>query len=180
MIKYSVQSFIIFIGTLKTEIQNLRDKRMYPAGPAVIKTALDKLTPPVVPGEELDSDSSGNGTRFAKRTGIFELDFPSDNTKPKLKGNGKKSAPKHPRLDTVNEDLEPQSPRGSSSDNNDSHTSIGTASGTLFTSDISPRESTDVPAVKPQTKRLIKKGIYVTFWLISTICLISSYVFTFI
>ena len=107
MVKYSVQSFFIFIGTLKREIQNLCDKRMYPAGPAVIKTALDKLTPPVVPGEDLDSDSSGNGTRFAKRTGIFELDFPSDNTKPKLKGEGKKSAPKRPRLDTADVDREP-------------------------------------------------------------------------
>ena len=56
--------FFISIATLKRENQTLRDKRMYPRGPAVIKTALDKLTPPVVPGEENDSDSSGNGTRF--------------------------------------------------------------------------------------------------------------------
>ena len=152
---------------------------MYPGGPAVIITALDKLRPPVVLREDQDSDSSCNGKRFAKRTGIFELDFPSDNTKPKPKGEGKKSAPKRPRLDSAAVDPEPTLPRGSSSDNNDSNTSIGSASGTLFTSDISSKESTDVLAPKPQTKRLIKK-VLIYLCLIATLSLFYSYEVNFI
>ena len=150
--------FFVFTATMKREIQYLWDKHKYPAGQTVIKTALDKLTPPVVLREDDDSDSSGNGTRFAKRTGIFELDFPSDNTKPKQKGERKRSSNKRPRLDAAALNDQPKSPLGSSSDHNDSNTSIGSGSGALFTSDISSKESSDVIPVKPQNKRLIKKG----------------------
>ena len=38
---------------------------------------------------QYDSDSSGNGTRFKGRTGIFSLDFPPSPKVPK--GKGKKS-----------------------------------------------------------------------------------------
>ena len=42
---------------------------------------------------DYDSDSSGQGTRFAHRTGIFSLDFPESPRMPK--GKGKKSRQKY-------------------------------------------------------------------------------------
>ena len=51
--------------------------------------------------EGFTSDSSGNGTRFAKRTGIFSIDFPAS---PKTsKGKGKKSVKVIPATDSNNE-----------------------------------------------------------------------------
>ena len=52
------------------------------------------------PNNGTSSDSSGNGTRFSKCTGIFSLDFPPS---PKVsKGKGKKSWPlvQHKQEDT--------------------------------------------------------------------------------
>ena len=45
------------------------------------------------PTEGDDTDSSGNGTRFAHRTGVFSLDFPESPRVPKGKGKKSKESP---------------------------------------------------------------------------------------
>ena len=85
-----------------------REKRMYPKGKPKLVTALDRLLSldsdnsnkstehPRASGladVNEESDSSGKGTRFAGRTGIFEVDFPSAPNLPKHKGKGKSSSP---------------------------------------------------------------------------------------
>ena len=88
-------------------------KNVYPKGVKSVRTALDSLESVYRKEHEANdmssdlysegdeilhmandgncSDSSGNGTRFSKRTGVFSLDFPPS---PKVsKGKGKKSRP---------------------------------------------------------------------------------------
>ena len=45
------------------------------------------------PTEADDTDSSGNGARFAHRTGVFSLDFPDSPRVPKGKGKKSKESP---------------------------------------------------------------------------------------
>ena len=103
---------ITFVGSLANEIKAQYDKNCWPHGkPNRMRTALDNLYSlekkeseckdkglssdlfsesednNAVDGNE--SDSSGNGTRFAHRTGVFSLDFPLSPKVPK--GKGKKS-----------------------------------------------------------------------------------------
>ena len=103
---------ITFVGSLANEIKAQYDKNRWPHGkPTRMRTALDDLYSlekkeskhkdkglssdlfsesednNAVDGNE--SDSSGNGTRFAHRTGVFSLDFPPSPKVPK--GKGKKS-----------------------------------------------------------------------------------------
>ena len=118
VIEYSVKfqvkftGVIIFVGSLGNEIKAQYEKNRWPCGkPARMCTALDNLYSlekkksehkdkglssdlfsksednNAVDGNE--SDSSGNGTRFAHRTGVFSLDFPPSPKVPK--GKGKKS-----------------------------------------------------------------------------------------
>ena len=88
-------------------------KNLYPRGkPAPMRTALDDLLSAERKENKKehssdlfsesedgnavntnDSDSSGNGTRFAHRTGIFSLDFPDSPRIPKGKGKKKTSLP---------------------------------------------------------------------------------------
>ena len=44
---------------------------------------------------DYSSDSSGQGTRFAKRTGNFDLDFPESSKTSKMKGNQLKKSSKN-------------------------------------------------------------------------------------
>ena len=113
--KYSTKIYINFIslGTLAAEIKAQHHKNVYPKGVKRVRTALDSLQSVDRKEREahdmssdlyseadeiLDmgndgncSDSSGNGTRFSKCTGVFSLDFPPS---PKVsKGKGKKSRP---------------------------------------------------------------------------------------
>ena len=103
-------------GTLGQEIKAQPFKNVYPKGIKKTRTALDSLlsadrkqrernemssdlysetdeesaarcVTEISDGEA--TDSSGNGTRFAERTGIFSLDFPPSPKVPK--GRGKKS-----------------------------------------------------------------------------------------
>ena len=46
------------------------------------------------PTEADDTDSSGNGTQFAHRTGVFSLDFPDSPRVPKGKGKKSKESPR--------------------------------------------------------------------------------------
>ena len=103
---------ITFVGSLANEIKAQYDKNHWPRGkPTRMRTALDDLYSlkeresehkdkglssdlfsksednNAVDGNE--SDSSGNGTRFAHRTGVFSLDFPPSPKVPR--GKGKKS-----------------------------------------------------------------------------------------
>ena len=103
---------IIFVGSLGNEIRAQYEKNHWPRGkPARMHTALDDLYSlekkenkrkdkglssdlfsksednNAVDGNE--SESSGNGKRFAHRTGVFSLDFPPSPKVPK--GKGKKS-----------------------------------------------------------------------------------------
>ena len=96
----------IFTATLKTEIHERKAKRMNPKGVQPIVTALVRLytsnsdctsSPSrnllkhVDNGHSDDSESSGIGTRFAARTGNFDVDFPSTQHVTKNKGPGKTS-----------------------------------------------------------------------------------------
>ena len=155
------ENFSIFItATLKAEIKALRDKRLFPNGHGIIRTALDDLPTPTHRKhlDENDSDSSGNGTRFAKRTGVFEIDFPSDNKTEKNKGKGKTSAKKAPAVEgdlvTASSNTE-ENELDNSSNTDEGHTA---ASGDLFTSDASGHEISEAAKTKKSTKRLIKKG----------------------
>ena len=103
----------ICLGTLGAQIKAQHQKNVYPKGVKRVRTALDSLQS--VDRKEREahdmssdlhseadeilemgndgncSDSSGNGTRFSKHTGVFSLDFPPS---PKVsKGKGKKSRP---------------------------------------------------------------------------------------
>ena len=103
----------ICLGTLGAQIKAQHQKNVYPKGVKRVRTALDSLQS--VDRKECEahdmssdlyseadeildmgndgncSDSSGDGTRFSKRTGVFSLDFPPS---PKVsKGKGKKSRP---------------------------------------------------------------------------------------
>ena len=103
----------ICVGTLGAQIKAQHQKNIYPKGVKRVRTALDSLQS--VDRKEREahdmssdlyseadeilemgndgncSDSSGNGTRFSKHTGVFSLDFPpSPNVS---KGKGKKSRP---------------------------------------------------------------------------------------
>ena len=97
-------------GTLADNIKALHMKRLYPHGkPVRQRDALDDLLSAQRKEKEKNeassdlysetdedvrknnndgntSDSSGNGTRFAHRTGIFSLDFPDSPKVPKGKG----------------------------------------------------------------------------------------------
>ena len=100
---------ITFVGSLANEIKAQYDKNRWPHGkPTRIHTALDNLYSlerkesehkdkglssdlfsesednNAVDGD--DSESSGNGRRFAHRTGVFSLDFPPSPKVPKEKG----------------------------------------------------------------------------------------------
>ena len=91
---------ITFIGSLADEIKAQYDKNHWPHGkPTRMHTALDDLysldrkesehkdkglssdlfskSEDNNAGDGNDSESSGNGTRFAHRTGVFSLDFPA-------------------------------------------------------------------------------------------------------
>ena len=112
---YSLNKYeILFsaIGTLADQINAAHMRRLYPNGkPARPRDALDDLLSAERKAKEKQevssdlysetdedlknnpdgntSDSSGNGTRFAKRTGVFSLDFPESPKVPK--GKGKRS-----------------------------------------------------------------------------------------
>ena len=113
--KYSTTIYMhsICLGTLGAQIKAQHQKNVYPKGVKRVRTALDSLQSVdrkeheahdmssdlySEADEVLDmgndgncSDSSGNGTRFSKCTGVFSLDFPPS---PKVsKGKGKKSRP---------------------------------------------------------------------------------------
>ena len=111
--KYSTTIYIYSIcsGKLGAQIKAQHEKNVYPKGVKRVRTALDNLQSAerkeceandmssdlYSEGDEvLDmandwncSDSSGNGTRFSKHTGVFSLDF-SLSLKVS-KGKGKKS-----------------------------------------------------------------------------------------
>ena len=103
---------VTFVGSLANEIKVQYDKNRWPCGkPTRMCTVLDDLYSlerkeserkdkglssnlfsesednNAVDGN--DSESSGNGTQFAHRTGVFSLDFPASPKVPK--GKGKKS-----------------------------------------------------------------------------------------
>ena len=111
-IQLKFMGLITFVGSLGNEIKARYEKNHWPRGkPARMHTALDDLYSlekkeserkdkglssdlfsksednNAVDGNE--SESSGNGTRFAHRTGVFSLDFPPSPKVPK--GKGKKS-----------------------------------------------------------------------------------------
>ena len=117
--KYSTEMYgnaVIFPGTLADEIKHQNFKNVYPKGITRTRTALDSLLSverKEAEGNEVSSDlfsetdddgnkeakahtsdgnatdSSGNGTQFKLRTGVFSVDFPPS---PKVrKGKGKKS-----------------------------------------------------------------------------------------
>ena len=106
----------IFPGTLADEIKQQHFKNVYPKGIKKTRTTLDSLMSverKEAEGNEVSSDlfsetdedgnkepkahtsdgnatdSSGNGTRFKLRTGVFSVDFPPSPKVPK--GKGKKS-----------------------------------------------------------------------------------------
>ena len=106
----------IFPGTLADEIRQQHFKNVYPKGITKTRTALDSLMsverkeaegnevssdlfsetdedgnkePKVHTSDGNATDSSGNGTRFKLRTGVFSVDFPPSPKVPK--GKGKKS-----------------------------------------------------------------------------------------
>ena len=107
---------VIFPGMLADEIKQQHFKNVYPKGITKTRTALDSLMSvewKEAEGNEVSSDlfsetddngnkeakahtsdgnatdSSGNGTRFKLRTGVFSVDFPPSPKVPK--GKGKKS-----------------------------------------------------------------------------------------
>ena len=103
----------LFAGTLAEEIKAQHHNNIYPKSVKRVRTALDSLqsverkecegndmssdlyseADDILegPNDGTCSDSSGNGTRFSKHTGIFSLDFPPS---PKVsKGKGKKLWP---------------------------------------------------------------------------------------
>ena len=103
---------ITYVGTLKDEIKAQYMKNRFPNGvPKCKRDALDEMMSAERREREHkealsdlysdtdnegttkkyhnDSDSSGNGTRFAHRTGVFSLDFPDSPCMPK--GKGKRS-----------------------------------------------------------------------------------------
>ena len=113
--KYSttIHIYSIWLGTLGAQIKAQHEKNVYPKGVKRVRTALDSLQSVERKEHEahdmssdlyseadevLDmandgncSDSSGNGTRFSKHTGVFSLDFPPS---PKVsKGKGKNLRP---------------------------------------------------------------------------------------
>ena len=63
---------------------------------------------------DYSSDSSGEGTRFAKRTGNFDLDFPESPKVSKMKGNQVKKSTKN--LQKLSEDTIANNNRTASSD----------------------------------------------------------------
>ena len=104
------------VGTLADEIQAQYEKNRWPHGKPVRKhNALDDLfsaerrereKKEKVMSSDLfseseennsteadDTDSSGNGTQFAHRTGVFSLDFPDSPRVPKGKGKKSKESP---------------------------------------------------------------------------------------
>ena len=111
-IQLKFTGLITFVGSLGNEIKAQYEKNCWPRGkPARMHTALDDLYSLEKKESERkdkglssdlfsesednngvdgnESESSGNRTQFAHRTGVFSLDFPPS---PKLpKGKGKKS-----------------------------------------------------------------------------------------
>ena len=66
---------------------------------------------------DYSSDSSGQGTRFAKRTGNFELDFPDSPRRPKMKyQQSKKSTKNVTKISEVMPGKENNIPSGTESD----------------------------------------------------------------
>ena len=115
-IQYKYTSLWMLAGSLADEIKAQYEKNCWPHGkPPQMHTALDDLysaerkenevkekamssdlfseSEDNKGGDGNDSESSGNGTRFANRTGIFSLDYP-DSLKVR-KGKGKKTKPTH-------------------------------------------------------------------------------------
>ena len=158
--KYSDEIYTIVSATLKNEIVRLRDKRLFPRGHRIIKTALDDLTlsDHQQNTEKSDSDSSGAGTRFANRTGVFEIDFPSDNITVRNKGKGKSSKPSTSKESKVTVPTGTSPLEVQTSEANDSESSINGRSPALFTSDLSSKESTEARPLKVQAKRKVKRG----------------------
>ena len=123
---------ITFVGSLANEIKAQYDKNHWPHGkPTRMHTALDNLYSLERKESECkdkgrssdlffesednnavdgnDSESSGYGTQFAHRTGVFSLDFPPSPKVPK--GKGKKSMetaliPKKNDIEVDSTDLE--------------------------------------------------------------------------
>ena len=114
--KYSREIYIVksITGTLADEIKAQQMKNRYPHGkPPPMRTALDDLLSAERKENQASSDlysdsednnevngneseSLGNGTRFAHRTGVFSLDFPESPKVPK--GRGKKKLAKKARV----------------------------------------------------------------------------------
>ena len=110
-----------FSGTLADEIKKQYMKNRYPKGkPKPQRTALDDLLSAERKeklnnyessdlysqsddGRGSDSESSGQGTRFRGRTGVFSLDFPQSPCVPK--GKGKKASAKKGVTAAVSSDV---------------------------------------------------------------------------
>ena len=103
---------IIYVGTLKDQIKAQYMKNQFPNGvPKCKRDALDEMmsaerereckeassdlysdteNEATSTKDANDSNSSGNGTRFAHHTGVFSFDFPDSPRMPK--GKGKRSS----------------------------------------------------------------------------------------
>ena len=119
-----ILEIILNIGTLAKDIAERHRKRSYPKNYKPTRTALDDMLSldrvekgdtseinvtdnvdvnnlPIVPAivskdpYDYSSDSSGQGTRFAKRTGNFDLDFPESPKTSKMKGQQSKKSSKN-------------------------------------------------------------------------------------
>ena len=182
--------FLSFSATLKNEMKDLYTKLIFPNRKPRPRTALDDLTPPTprIPFAQAncpkahdnnDSDSSGDGTRFAKRTGIFEIDFPSISPKVKNKGKGKSSK----AVNTAQTAKPVQDESVTSASTNDdtglsapSDVPLSEDSPTLFSSEQSAVELIPTVSSSDKQKRKMKKGKYNSNMFLSNISHFKMYI----